>query len=636
VPPHVSQAVHTALQKLPADRFPSAAEFGRALENPGSGITSVGVSERPEREAGWKPTRRDLALGGLALALGALAAWGWLRPVPEPVPRVAWVLPVPLPDSAPLTTGMSLSQDGSLLVYSGGQPGRQRIWVRPAGAALPTPIEGSEGGEVPAVSPDGRRVAFHRSGLIYVVPIEGGEATQVADSVVFRNAPAWLDDNHLVFANQGGLERVDVRGGARERVTRVDSMAGEGVHGSPSVLPGGRGVVFTVQPAGADDLSRDRIAVTEPGGRHLALIAGARAHYAHPGHLLVLRADGVLVAVPFDVPRRRVTGSAHTIASGLTVARFSRRFAVSASGRVAFVRGAGLARSDLVRVLPNGRATPVDTGWVEDFASISVSPDGRRVAAGLRTLSSEEIQVRDLVTGGFARIDLRGFQLRNPVFSPDGATIIFSGLSATQLGIYRVAPGSSAAPEQLLRLTDPPSSVRLSPDGRTLYYNTYIGAAGDLFAYALDLPGSQLRTIVATPAIERYAVPSPDGQWLAYISDESGRGEVFVRSANLSRTERWQVSRTGVSLVANPPRWARDGRELFYVSRDSLIAAHVAPGEAFAIAEHRMLFSMAPYTGFDVLPGGGFLMIRNRPSDPRAQRLMLLEDWKAGAVSHTD
>jgi hypothetical protein len=105
---------------------------------------------------------------------------------------------------------------------------------------------------------------------------------------------------------------------------------------------------------------------------------------------------------------------------------------------------------------------------------------------------------------------------------------------------------------------------------------------------------------------------------------------VFVRPADLERTERWQVSRNGAALLANPPRWSRDGRELFYVSRDSLVAARIAPGESFAIAEQRMLFPMGPYTGFDVLPGGGFLMIRSRPVDPRAQRLMLLEHWNAG------
>jgi eukaryotic-like serine/threonine-protein kinase len=262
---------------------------------------------------------------------------------------------------------------------------------------------------------------------------------------------------------------------------------------------------------------------------------------------------------------------------------------------------------------------------------IAVSPDGRRVAAGIRTGSSEEIRVRDLVTGGFARVDIPGLQLRGPSFSPDGRTILFSGLSPTRLAIYRVQPGSAAPPEAVLTLRDPPTSATLSPNGRTLYYGTFRGSAGDLFAYALDRPGAQPVAITTTAARERAPVPSPDGRWLAYLSEDAGRGELFVRSANLERTDRWQVSRTGVPMLGPRPRWSRDGRELFYISRDSLVAARIAPGDAFTIAQQRTLFPTVAYTGFDVLPGGGFLMIRKRPLDPSAQQLMLLEHWNAGA-----
>jgi tRNA A-37 threonylcarbamoyl transferase component Bud32 len=630
VPSHVSEAVHTALQKLPADRFPSAAEFGRALEQPGyRTITSVSATDRPDRAAGARLTRWNLVLGGLALGLGVLAAWGWLRPAADSGPRVAWQLPVPIPDSARLSTGFSLSDDGSFLVYGGGGPANQRLWLRRAEATKPTPIEGTEEGTYPTISPDGRRVAFRRSGGIYLVPAGGGQATLVADSVLLSDQPAWLDDDHLVFANMRGLERVDVRGGGREPVTHLDSAAGDGLHLRPSVLPGGAGIVFAIQPANDFSPAASRIAVTKPGGGHSILMPGIAACYAHPGHLLVVRADGVVVAVPFDISARRVTGPARTVVSGLTVAAFSaRRLAVSPSGRMAFLMGNPVTLSDIVRVLRNGQATPVDTGWAESFVSVAASPDGHRVAAGLITLTTEEIQVRDLATGGFTRIALPGSQLRGPSFSRDGRTIIFTELATTRLLIRRVTPGSSAPPEQLLKLTDPPLGPALSPDGRTLYYGTFRGSAEDIFALSLDTPGSRPRPLLATAARERYPVPSPDGRWLAYFSDESGRSELFVRSADVTRTERWQVSRSGVAR-AIPPRWSRDGRELFYFSRDSLIAARVAPGDAFGIVNQVTLFSTAPYTGFDVLPGGGFLMIRPRSLGPGAQQLMLLEHWNA-------
>ncbi|MDP9226104.1 MAG: hypothetical protein M3P18_20150, partial [Actinomycetota bacterium] len=632
VPAHVAEAVHTALQKLPADRFPSAAEFGRALEQPGyRTVTRVRATKPPDSGAGARLTRWKLALGSLALGLGVLAAWGWLRPTANPGARVAWQLPVSIADSTPLRSGFSLSDDGASLVYGAGRFGSRRIWLRRADVMAPTPIGGTEDGFYPAISPDGRRVAFYKSGRIYLVPVEGGKATMVADSVLLFDQPDWMDDDHLVFANMRGLERVDVRGGGREPVTHLDSAAGEGMHLQPSVLPGGAGIVFTIQPANDISPAASRIGVTMPGSGHSILMPGTFARYARPGHLLVVRADGVVVAVPFDVSARRVTGPARTVVSGLTVGAFSgRRLALSSSGRVAFLMGDQRPISDLVRVLRNGQATPVDTGWAESFISVAASPDGRRVAVGLRTVTTEEIQVRDLATGGFTRIALPGSQLRDPSFSRDGRTIIFTELATTRLVIHRVTPGSSAPPEQLLKLTDPPLGPALSPDGRTLYYGTFRGSAEDIFALSLDTPGSRPRPLLATAAQERYPVPSSDGRWVAYFSDEPGRPELFVRSADVTRTERWQVSRSGVARGV-PPRWSRDGRELFYFSRDSLVAARVAPGDAFGIVTQTALFSTAPYTGFDVLPGGGFLMIRPRPLGPGAQQLIMLEHWNAGA-----
>jgi hypothetical protein len=129
--------------------------------------------------------------------------------------------------------------------------------------------------------------------------------------------------------------------------------------------------------------------------------------------------------------------------------------------------------------------------------------------------------------------------------------------------------------------------------------------------------------------LERNPVPSPDGRWLAYISDESGQVELFVRSTDTVRNERWQVSRSGAALSV-PPRWSRDGREVFYVSRDSLIAARVDPDSAFRVVDRTALFPMVPYSGFDVLPAGGFLMIRSRALGSATQQLMILEHWNVG------
>ena len=630
VPAHIADAVHTALQKLPADRFASAAEFARALQTPEYRPLASAAVEQDRGESGARMSRATLVLGGLALAFAGLAAWGWLRPTADPTPRTAWLLPVPLPDSAAVTSGFSLSDDGATLVYGGGDARHRRIWARRADAPAPVPVEGTDGGINPAISPDGRRIAFRGTGgRILVVPIDGGEPAVVADSVLLAGQPAWLDDEHLVFPNQNGLERAAISGGPREPVTQL--AAGEGLHSGASVLPDGAGIVFIVQPEGDGSVLSARVAVTKPGGGHVILMPGALARYAHPGHLLVLRADGALVAVPFDAARRTV-GAARRVVSGVAVPGFNRRLAVSRSGRVAFITGASGNFSEVVRVTRTGDVAPVDTGWAEPFTNLAVSQDGRRVAIGVFSPVLEDIRVRDLSTGGLTRITLPGVQLRRPVFSRDGRAIIFAGLAPTHFGIYRARPGSATAPELLLQLVDPPVGPRLSPDDRTLYFGTYRGTTEDIFAHSLDSSGARPRPMVATAAVERLAVPSPDGRWLAYISDESGTMQLYVRSTDFERAERWQVSRSGVPPGV-APRWSRDdGRELFYFSGDSLVAAGMAPGDEFRITSQAVLFSVADYSDIEPLPDGAFLAIRPRPLDTSSWQLMMLEHWNTGGT----
>jgi hypothetical protein len=448
----------------------------------------------------------------------------------------------------------------------------------------------------------------------------------VADSVALLGQATWLDEDHLVFGNQRGLERVDIRDGSRESLTTVDSAAGEALHIFPSALPGGAGVVFVIRQAGAIDLTGDRIAVTRPEGGYAVLMPGLRAQYADPGHLIVLRADGVLAAVPFEVSTRTAAGPGRQVAaSPLLASGLDRRFAVSRTGRLAFASGSVPLR-DLVQVTRDGRATPLDTAWAEPFTYVAVSPDGRRVAATFRTATSHPIQVRDLVTGGTSRISLPGIELRSPSFSPDGA-LVFVAFTSKEMSIYRQGPG--AAPERLAVVPDLPASPGVSPDGRTLYFSTFRGTRGDIFSLALDGRGAQPEPLIATTAKEANPAPSPDGRWLAYLSDETGRSELFVRAVGRGSGEQWQVSRSGANTSPVQPRWSRDGRELYYVVRDTLYAARVASGETFAVLAREALFPIASYVAYDVLADGSFLMIRTRPIDPAMRQLVMLEDWKA-------
>ncbi|MGD2070596.1 MAG: protein kinase [Gemmatimonadota bacterium] len=636
VPPNVVHAVAKALEKLPADRFGNAAAFADALANPtfrrahGAGSADVPTGARFRQRAFWP------LLGALAFAVG-LALWGWNGPGAGTVAGdAAWATEIALPGYAPLSSFASVAPDGSFVVYGAGSESGLSLWVRRATSPEPTPLPGGESGYMPAVSPDGRRIAFQQDWRIVVMPVEGGTPSLVAETGLTWDRLTWTDDEHVVFARPSGLARFPVDGGGDpEPLTRVDSAAGETRHVVPSALPPGDGVVFTVVGQDAEDLAARRIAVVGPdGGAHSILMPGVQATWAPPDHLLVLRADGEYVGVPFDPADRKVTGAA--VPLGVSVDGF-RGFpgyaSVSGDGRMVFGSPRPMRSPAVVRLRRDGEVVQADSSWGEGIVrNLVVSEDGSLVAVEIdqpqgssRTLRSM-IVVRDLETGARWQVTAAE-EATEPVFRPDGSLLFTMGAD------IRVAtPGTAAEPERLAGTGERPTDLALSPDGRTLFYEL----GGDILARDLDDPDSASRPVVAGPGRQAEPAPSPDGRWLAYTSDESGRAEVYVRPVDPSRAERWQISRRG-GLVA---RWSRDGRELFYrtylsqrqyyfTTVDSLVAVPVTSGPGFDPAEGRALFpveSLQPE--FAVFPDGDFLMIESEGLVGN-QRLMMVEDWKA-------
>jgi serine/threonine-protein kinase len=640
VPPHVDAAIAKALERLPADRFDTIGAFGNALADTGqTAARTARTAALRSAPAVGRSHALEFALAAVAVVATAAAAWGWLRPaVRVSDDQVAWRVSIVLPDSAAPDNGLSLSDDGSMLVYGGRGPRGRQLWVRRAGSPEATPIPGTEDGSYPVLSPNGRRIAFHQGNRLVVAPFEGGATIPIVDDLAFEDWAAWLDDNRLVVPSWSGLKQVSLSDAAvtsldsAQWVSRVDSAAGEGGHGYPAPLANGRGVVFTVWSQKDWTANGSQIAVAALGGQpHAVLMPGLWARYAEPGYLIVTQGNGSIVAAPFDVRTLRLTGPPQTVVAGLPVGTYSSSggFSVSRSTRLAFVAGDALERSDLVRVLRSGEATPLDTSWSGTFLGVALSPDGKRAAVSMRTLNADELRVRDLASGGTARIAIPGANPVAPSFSSDGMSIVFAGIGSAKHGVYRAALGASAAPALIFEteqhvLLDSPA---LSPDGQTLYYTAYSGASGDLHARRLDASQDTATLRVARErAYEGFPAVSPDGAWLAYLSSETGRLDLYARPTDEARADRWQVSRSGVARAV--PRWSRDGRELYYLAKDSVMAARVAGGTTFTIAEHRSLFSAAPYRlSFDVYPDGSFLMIKPRPLAPGALELTMLEGW---------
>ncbi|HEY5087953.1 MAG TPA: protein kinase, partial [Gemmatimonadaceae bacterium] len=272
VPAHVDDAVRTALEKLPADRFASAAEFAAALSVPGApGSRAM----RANLRAATPRVRRAFAALCVVTALSITAgAWGWVRAerAPSSGPAQPWREVVSLPDSVPLLGSMALSPDGSALVFAGGGSDGPQLWIRHANSLAVTPIPGTAGGSLPSFSPDGRRIAFivPTGAAVRVVPRDGGASITVASGLKFSGYFPWSDDEHLIIRVDSGFMRVPVHGGKWQTITTVDTAAGEGGFENVSVLPGDHAIVFTVFMRA--DSAFPRIAVSDPRtGRHTVL-----------------------------------------------------------------------------------------------------------------------------------------------------------------------------------------------------------------------------------------------------------------------------------------------------------------------------------------------------------------------------
>jgi eukaryotic-like serine/threonine-protein kinase len=630
VPPNVAAALAQALEKVPADRFESAKAFAEALRNPGFTVAGTMLMEGPA--AARRRSRANYALAGVTLAALAIAAWGWMRPAAKAAMQDSWRVPLQLPDSVGISeyAWPSLSSDGTTLAIVLAD---HQVWLFRADGTAPAPVAGSNGSYAVSIAPDGKRLALVGNGKIQVVPIAGGTPTTISDSSQFIDPPGWFDDHTLVFANLSGLMKVSTSGGPLTHLAAAPD-GGALLHAAP--LPGGRGVVFSVQPGDFLDASQSRIAVVGPdGGKVTDLMPGLWAAYAEPGHLIVTQANGSIVAVPFDLRSLRTTEEAVPIVTGLPkfgLNSSSGGFAVAPTGRIFYLTGEAFNRTDLVRVRRDGTTQSIDTSRSGDFGNVAVSPDGRWAAASVTTDRVDELRLRDLTSGARVRIAVPGVWLRDPVILRDSRTLTFLGIGLKRSGLYRASVDGTIAPDSIFTTNQDswPMWPATSTDGDAIIYTLRSPGHLALFAHSLAHPETPDQALSDEKHREWEGVPSPDGRWLAYLSDESGRTELMVRPAELARAERWQVPRT-TSGAPDSPRWSRDSRELVYRSGSEIVAARVAPGAAFAITGQHVLFSAADYVpAFDIFPNGDLLMVRQRPASEASQQLMMIDRWQSG------
>jgi serine/threonine-protein kinase len=595
VPEHVADAVAQALEKLPADRFASAADFSAALQGKVAGRTTVRAAAVAGRSSRWRVAA--LAGIGAAVLFAALATWGLLKAPERSVVRVSITFPHAARLTAATTRRLDISRDGSRIVYVGPDSNGTQLWIRELNALEARPLGGTRGALAPFFSPDGQHVGFiaGNPGDIRTVAIAGGPSQAVVKDSAAAWGADWGDDGFVYFVHASTrMARVPDRGGAVEVLSVLDSARGEREHDWPQRLPGGNYALVQAWHSSPADAV---LAVIDlETGRSRDVVPALYGRYFPPGYLAYATFDGTLFAVPFDAKKGEMTGAPVTIAENVQVDGLSGsgQFAVSHSGTLIYSPGGGAGGEQVVWVDRAGRMTPVDSSWRGQYSAVALSPDGTRAAVAQISTEGEQIWVKTLPTGPLTRLTFGAYANSRPAWHPNGRQISFIRAAANQRGVWWMRADGSTPAESLWVHPRTVDEITWAPDGRSAAVRLSSGGTRTRDIFAVTPGGDTTMRPIAVSAPDEFSPTiSPNGRWIAYVSLESGRPEVFVRRYDAPDAGRTQVSVDG----GEEPKFAHNGRELFYRSgRGDMLVSEYEPGDTFRVRSRRVLWTLPNLT----------------------------------------
>jgi len=623
-PAAIRRLLRHCLEKDPRRRLADAAdarlEIDEALTSPARDMNTLA----PPARRRWIER-----LAWSMVALGLIATIVWMRrqaPVTIGPTRVT----MNIPGSLVLQGGggdrlVAMSPDGRRVAFVATASGRTQIYLREIDQFEPVAVRGTEGGVDPFFSPDGKWLgfmsgAFPSAGVISVaegklkkVPIGGGPPTTLCEAA--NRGASWGPDDTIVFAPNAtaGLFRVSAAGGTPEPLTKLAPT--ERSHRWPFLLPGGKAVLFSIQPVGASyDDALMAVRSLDTGEQRIVARGGSSPIYLPTGHIVFGRA-GTLMAMPFDLRRLDATGPAVPILEGVSMntGTGAAQFA-TAAGSIVYIPGAvSESRRALLWVDRRGIARPVGLD-PRPFSDIALSPDGLRIAIAISSVNSD-IWVYEIARGALRRVTFSPGLDATPIWTPDGRRITFNGIRSGPMEIFQTPFDGNGSEERLIDAGAANAQARSwHPSGKWLAYDL----AGDI--HVLPMTADRKPTaFLATQFVEAFPAFSPDGRWIAYQSNETGRYEVYVQPFP-GPGGKWQVSSDG----GTRPKWLRNGRELLFRSGNRMMAAPIQPGVTFATGAPRVLFEGQYAPPYDVTADGAFLMVRDEQlADPTHLRLVL-------------
>lgn len=567
------------------------------------------------------------AASGLTLVLCCVLLWSLLRS-PRATPGAMKHLMINLPEKAPVAPAgtsplgvgrpaLTLSPDGSILVYVAVVGDHTQLYLRRMDQDEIQPIQGTDGAHSPFFSPDGKWVGFFADEKLKKVPISGGEP-EILCAAPLGFGGSWGSTDIIFFIPTDTTEiwKISSVGGSPQPLINLASQKESLACHWPEILPGGDAVLYSLRDGGISVFS------VRSGRRKMFLDSGSYARYSPSGHI-VYADRGKLRAVRFQLDKLEVTGLPVTVLDGVRTERQgAAQFALSRDGSIAYVPGIDATLGTLQWIDRSGKAEPLGLPKA-DYGAFKISPDGQAIAIPIIEAGNSNIWIYNLTRGTLTRFTF-GQADYSPIWTPDGRWIVFSsGGNGTEHFYKKLADGSGEA-EQITE-NEPclchPASFSLEGKQIASFCRTM-----DLWIFPFER-GQEPRPFLQTRFIETFPAFSPNGRWIAYTSDESGRWEIYVRPYP-GPGGKWRVSTDG----GEESRWSQSGQELFYRFGNRWMAVKVDSGDEFSAGKPYVLFE-GPYINiqgysYDVSPDGQrFLVVEGSEQELAVGQVHVITNW---------
>jgi len=616
-PREVRDLVKRCLDRDVKRRLRDIGEARIAIENVGrepEAAATAAASTLPWRRLPWIV----VGLMTAAAAVSLWAPWRASQPVDRPLVRLDVDLgpDVSLPPFNVTGSSVAISPDGTRLVYASGTP--KKLFIRRLDEPKATELPGTDGAEGPFFSPDGQWLGFEADGKLKKISVEGGAPILLCDVINFVGA-SWGEDGSIVFSSavNRGLLQISSGGGEPETIAPLGS--GEAALARPQILPGDKAVLFTTSTRRSEDEDRFDIEVLTLADHHRKIVArgGSTARYLATskgiGHLVYTN-GAKLFAIPFDLDKLETRGTAIPVLDDVGY------FALFGGGGLDFSRAGTMVYRRTTAGVP---ATMSTVHWVDSagkgeplrlkpgaYSEPSLSPDGKRVALLFADGGRPDIWVYDLQRDAMTRLTFSGEFNESPIWSPDSQYVVFASVGR---GIFWTRSDGGGQPQALITRKNYLVPTSFTHDGKRLAYYEFEGNP-QVWTVPLEEQGGQLNAgqpeqLLKTSFSDVTPVFSPDGRWLAYVSNESGKNEVYVRTfppQSSGQGGKWQVSTGGGTM----PRWSRSGHELFYQSGGQILAAtYTVRNDIFVADNPRVWIAKLGGTAWDLAPDGKRLAV---------------------------